>query len=84
MAIHGEKYRWGDTEHLLASIFDAVNAHRWLFQAANSKKSRRPARPKPMLRPGQMDPTRRRMGTARMPIDQARAWMERRRQGKKG
>jgi hypothetical protein len=46
----GDKARWGDVEHLIADVVDAVQMNSWLFAAANSKKN--PKLPKPLRRPG--------------------------------
>lgn len=73
--IEGEKARWGETEHLLAVIVDVLQAQAWQFASAHSK--RKPKRPKPYPRPGVLDPGRRRFGTKRMSIADAREWMAR-------
>lgn len=47
----GPESAWGDTEHLLATLIDAVNALTWVTVCANTAKGKRPKRPKPMRRP---------------------------------
>jgi len=51
-AIRGEAARWGLTEQLLASVFDALAVISW--QLSGDKQA---PRPKPMPRPGVADPT---------------------------
>lgn len=75
----GEAARWGETEHLLAVQIDLLQGQLWQFASANSKKSRKPKRPRPYPRPGVEDPSRRRFGTKRMTLKEARAWMDRKR-----
>lgn len=48
-SVHGERARWGDAEHLLASIVDLLAGANW--QRADPKKSGPP--PKPLPRPGE-------------------------------
>lgn len=60
-AIAGDRARWGDQEHLLATIVDALQQGNWMFAAANSKHS--PDPPSPIRRPGDPDPTVRLGGT---------------------
>lgn len=71
----GEAARWGDTEHLLADLIDLAQGQMWQFASANSKK--RPKRPKPIRRPGIEPAGEKRMGTARMTVAEARAYMDR-------
>lgn len=73
--------QWGTVEYLLAEIYDVLNVSRWQFAAANSRKGRKPKRPRPFPRPGVVDPNRQHMGTARMSLEQAKAWMQQRRKG---
>jgi hypothetical protein len=53
-AVHGDQARWTLTDHLLASVFDALAVISW--QLGGDKRA---ARPKPMARPGVADTTRR-------------------------
>lgn len=53
--VSGEAARWGDQEHLLATIADLLTQANWMFAAANSKHA--PDLPKPLRRPGDPDPT---------------------------
>lgn len=75
----GDKARWGETDYLLANVYDAVNALTWITVSAHSAKGKRPPKPRPMLRPGQHDPSRQRLGNARIPIESASKWIEKRR-----
>lgn len=52
----GDEARWGDEEHLLATIIDAIAQLSWMFAAANSKRA--PERPRPLRRPGMPDGSR--------------------------
>lgn len=81
-AVEGERARWGETEHLLAAVIDALHVQAWQFATANSK--RKPKRPKPYPRPGVIDPNRRRFGSRRMSLDEARAWMAKKKGGDRG
>jgi len=82
LELEGDRVRWGDSEHLLAAIYDVLQASRWQFATAHASKGRKPKQPRPYPRPGVVDPTRKRMGTARMTLDQARRWMASRRKGR--
>lgn len=53
--VNGEQARWGDQEHLLATIIDVLVQANWMFVSANSKQP--PDMPKPLRRPG--DPVNR-------------------------
>lgn len=75
----GEQARWGETEHLLAVVIDVLQAQAWQFASAHSKK--KPKRPKPYPRPGVADPSRRKFGTKRMSLAEAREWMARKKGG---
>lgn len=59
--------RWGDTEHLLADVFDAVMGVQWTLAAVNSK--RKPKQPRPHPRP--TDAPAKRAGAA-VPVDRMR------------
>lgn len=59
-AAAGPTARWGDVEHLLAGIFDALNVHNWQYATVHAPKGKKPKRPKPLPRPGtQRAPSRR-------------------------
>jgi len=62
---HGDAVRWGDTEHLLAGIFDLLAGANW--QRGGGKGQR----PKPVKRPTDKK-NETRYGTA-MPPEQAKA-----------
>lgn len=48
-----EVLRWGEAEHLLASVFDAITALEYTTRRAHTPKGRSPgAAPKPFPRPG--------------------------------
>lgn len=74
-AIAGERARWGDSEHLLADLIDAVQSLAWQHAWVHSRK--KPQRPKPHPRPGVDRPGERRFGRARMTIGQARRYLDR-------
>lgn len=59
-AVHGEHAHWGLTDHLLARIDDRLAVISW--QLAGNKKA---PYPKPMVRPGVVDPTVRHGRTGR-------------------
>lgn len=80
--VEGERARWGEVEHLLAVVIDVLNGQAWQFAAANSKK--KPKRPKPYPRPGVVDPNRRKFGTKRMSLAEARDWMAKKKGGTDG
>ncbi len=80
-SVNGERARWGETDHLLAVVIDLLQAQLWQYASAHARGSR-PAPPKPYPRPGVVDPNERRFGTARMTLDEARAWRDRRRKGR--
>lgn len=61
-AVSGAAARWGDVEHLLAGIFDAVQLHNWQYAAAHAPKGKRPPRPRPLARPGTDSAPSRRTG----------------------
>ena len=46
----GEKARWGDTEHLLATVIDVLQISNWLYTSAHSKN--RVPQPQRLPRPG--------------------------------
>lgn len=53
-AIQGEAVEWGHAEHLLASVFEAVESLNYTLQVVNTPKGKaRPKKPTPMARPGQ-------------------------------
>jgi hypothetical protein len=52
-AMLDERARWGEAEHLLAAVVDAIQAGNWLLASAHSKH--RVQRPKRILRPGERD-----------------------------
>lgn len=59
---------------MLADIYDALNALRWVVECANTpKKRRRPKRPKPYPRPGAKDGARK-VGSAPIPLRDFDAW----------
>lgn len=51
VAVASGERQWGPTEHLLASVVDAVEINTWMVAAVNSA-GKRPQRPKPVPRPG--------------------------------
>lgn len=67
-SVHGDDAEWGLTEHLLAALVD-------LGAVANWQRTSRPGhRPRPLPRPGVAAPDdQRRIGTAHLSIDEARA-----------
>jgi hypothetical protein len=69
-AVAGERARWGDTEHLLALIADAL--HVGNYQRARAHFKGNPKAPDPLPRPGKPTPGKRRFGNARMTVDQLR------------
>lgn len=69
-----EKYRWTETDYLLAVAVDLLQAMVWQRSKPGT------ARPKPIKRPGQIDPDRR-FGSAAMTLDEARDWVATRRAG---
>lgn len=75
----GEQARWGEAEHLLAVVIDVLQGQAWQFATAHSKK--KPKKPKPYPRPGVVDPSRRKFGTKRMTLGEAREWMARKKGG---
>lgn len=54
--VAGEQARWGDQEHLLATVVDAISQLSWITASAYSRKA--PDRPKPLRRPGMPEPGR--------------------------
>lgn len=56
-AVMGEAARWGDREHLLATLVDVQAQANWMFAVVNSKQP--PEMPKPLQRPGMPDPVKR-------------------------
>lgn len=77
-ALLGERGRWGEVEHLLATIIDRQTTQLTSFAKAHSKKGARVPAPKPIQRPGMIDPDRP-LGTASMSIEEAQAWKRERR-----
>lgn len=67
-ALHGDRVRWGDQEHLLAGILDTVRGGNW--QRGGGKGQR----PRPVPRPGADDGVRQ-MGKAR-PLGEVRALLD--------
>lgn len=60
-AVVGDSARWGEQEHLLATLIDVTAHLTYLFRAANFKG--RPEMPDPLPRPGAAAPSRgRRIG----------------------
>lgn len=49
-AVVGTEARWGDTEHLLATLIDSVQVTNYLTGQAHFKS--KPTPPKPITRPG--------------------------------
>jgi len=74
-AVHGPELQWGDTEHLLAQIADALHAANW--QRGHGKGPR----PRPLPRPGKEEPDRKRYGRGGIPLSEAAAYFERWRSG---
>jgi hypothetical protein len=71
-SMHGEKALWSTSEHLLAATVDALSAGNWQRGGGKGKK------PKPVPRPGTEDESQtRRMGTARIPLEDAQAFFDR-------
>lgn len=71
-SVHGSRASWSTTNHLLASVLDALNVANW------QRTGRKGNRPKPTPRPGD-EPSKneRRFGTASMPLDQAKEFFDR-------
>lgn len=69
-SVHGEQ--WGATEHLLATVLDALGIANW--QRAGNRSA---PRPKPVPRPGQTTPGARGLGRDAIPIDRFDAWWDR-------
>lgn len=76
-AIGGPSVRWSDSDHLLATIADKLGVQIFQFSKVNSKKGSPVPKPRPIIRPGQVDPHRA-IGTASMSIAEAEAWKKRR------
>lgn len=55
-AQHGERARWGDSEHLLALIADLLAGANW--QRGNAGVKHPKSKPKPLPRPGEADRSR--------------------------
>lgn len=48
---------WGDTEHLLAGVFDSLQVLQWMYVTAHRDPDARPLpRPEPLPRPGETPP----------------------------
>lgn len=71
-AIGGDRVRWGDVEHLLASVVDEQRVANWQYASAHSK--RKPKRPRFVHRPGmkQVDGNKQRFGSGARPIAEMR------------
>lgn len=67
----GEKVAWGETEHLLAAIFDALQIANW--QRGNAGKKAPSPKPKPIPRPG-VNRDKGRVGFGAIPIKDFDAW----------
>jgi hypothetical protein len=52
VALYGEGERWSATEHLLASVYDAVVTLDYHLRAVNTRKGRKAETPELMWRPG--------------------------------
>lgn len=75
--IAGADAIWGLTDHLLAAVLDALNSGNW--QRGGGKGPR----PKPTPRPGRGGRKSTRMGgNTTMSLAEARAWLDRRRDGR--
>ncbi|MBQ9005363.1 MAG: hypothetical protein IJ092_03200 [Atopobiaceae bacterium] len=77
----GEEEQWASgalVAPLLADVIDAINWFNWSFIAANSKKGRKPKRPKPVRRPWLTDEQLgvRRVGRGGIPVQDFDAWWE--------
>lgn len=83
-AAGGERTRWGESEHLLAVVIDLLQAQVWQYALTHSGKGRKPKRPRPYPRPGVETPGQRTWRGKRMTLDEASAWMQRRRRGERG
>lgn len=74
-AVHGTEALWGDTEHLLAAIADAVRAAVWQRGGGKGPK------PRPLPRPVAIDPDRERFGNRSIPLSEAAAFFAAWREG---
>ncbi|WP_141717925.1 DUF5361 domain-containing protein [Nocardia altamirensis] len=68
-AMHPERYRWGQVEHLLADLVDVANLLLWSKTKDGSHNRNRPA---PYPRPGVEDKTKRQVKGTAVPMDQVR------------
>lgn len=83
---YGDKAAWTQSEHLLATLIDAIQAGNYQFARVHSKRGHPPEKPKPFPRPG--DRSRRRVyrtqlstnEIARRLVEQQRADEQRRRE----
>jgi hypothetical protein len=65
----GDRARWGELEHLMADVFDAVQVGNW--QRARAHFKGKSKRPKPIRRPGDTSKTKR-YGTGARPLPEVR------------
>lgn len=68
-AVVGVRAQWGETEHLLASVVDALQAGNYLTMRAHFQG--KPTPPKPLHRPG-WEPEGNRIGRRKYTIEQMR------------
>lgn len=73
--VGGPDALWGLTDHLLATVADALHMANW--QRGGGKGNR----PKPIPRPGRDSKKVTKFGGATMTMAQARDWLDRRRSG---
>ncbi|MFI9506872.1 DUF5361 domain-containing protein [Nocardia sp. NPDC052566] len=69
-AMHPERYRWGQVEHLLADLVDVANLLLWSKTKDGSNNRNRPS---PYPRPGVEDKSKRQVKGTAMPVDQLHA-----------
>lgn len=78
--VGGDAVRWGDMEHLVATVIDVLAQGNWMYASMHSK--RQPAQPLPLRRPGMPDPIVRLGGKkAYSPAEMDAIWAEVRARG---
>lgn len=74
----GEKSRWGESEHLLAAIYDLLNVANYQRIVASGKKGAK--KPRPIPRPGAND--REKFGRGAIPLSKFSNWWQSKKQSK--